>query len=404
MTTVRGIRGHNADAVDLNIHSDVAENSESCISKVETKKGQKKISSDETPIDIELQKIPKCTFATTHGAIYHGDSRVLMQSVLEPQSVDLIMTSPPFGLLRKKTYGNEEADQYGAWFEDFAKGFIRVLKPNGSLVIDIAGAWKKGQPTRSLYHYELLIKLAHEYNFHLAQEFFWWNPAKLPNPTEWVNIRRVRVKDAVNHIWWLSLTPYPKASNRRVLQPYSESMKELLKKGYKPRLRPSGHDISDKFLTDNGGAIPPNLLALANTESDSSYQRYCKDQKLPVHPARFPAGIPTFFIRMLTDPDDLVFDPFAGSCVTGEVSERMGRKWICCDTEEDYVKGAIGRFSAQNLQGAKDTSSKRNGSYEIYPPHLFLLDEKSSSLIQDGGEQRPKLGVIKPSDEQPTED
>lgn len=180
--------------------------------------------------------------------------------------------------------GNEDADQYLEWFESFAEGFVRVLKPDGSLVIDIAGVWKKGQPTRSLYHYELLIMLARKYGFHLAQEFYWWNPAKLPNPAEWVNVRRIRVKDAVNCIWWLSLTPYPKASNKRVLQPYSGRMKELLEKGYKPRLRPSGHDISDKFSRDNGGSIPPNLLALANTESDGSYQRYCINQNLPIHP------------------------------------------------------------------------------------------------------------------------
>jgi site-specific DNA-methyltransferase (cytosine-N4-specific) len=84
--------------------------------------------------------------------------------------------------------------------------------------------------------------LCREFDFHLAQEFFWWNPSKLPTPAEWVNIRRVRVKDAINCIWWLSRTPWPKASNRRVLIPYSDSMEELLKNGYKAKRRPSGHD------------------------------------------------------------------------------------------------------------------------------------------------------------------
>lgn len=367
-------------------------------------KDQKKAQLHYTSSSLEEQESPKRIFTTKRGVIYHGDSRVLMQSVLEPQSIDLIMTSPPFGLLRKKTYGNKDADQYLEWFEDFAKGFVRVLKPDGSLVIDIAGGWERGQPTRSLYHYELLLMLVHKYKFYLAQEFFWWNPAKLPNPAEWVNIRHVRVKDAVNYIWWLSLTPYPKASNKRVLQPYSESMKELLQKGYKPKLRPSGHNISDKFSLDNGGAIPPNLLALANTESDGSYQRYCKDQGLPVHPARFPAGIPTFFIRMLTDPRHLVLDPFAGSCVTGEVSEQMGRQWICCEIDEDYVKGAMGRFTNENDLTIKDAQSRRKEPYEVYPPHLFLLDEENSALVQDGGRHRPKLGGTKSHHEQPSED
>ena len=195
---------------------------------------------------------------TARGKILLGDSLSMFRDEIEQGAVDLIMTSPPFGLVRKKDYGNADAHDYLEWFRPFAAAFHKALKPQGSLVIDIGGAWISGQPTRSLYHYELLIMLCKEFGFHLAQEFFWWNPARLPTPAEWVTVRRIRVKDAVNCIWWLSPTPWPKASNRRVLQPYSESMKVLLAKGYKPMLRPSGHDISDCFGTDNGAAIPPN--------------------------------------------------------------------------------------------------------------------------------------------------
>ena len=200
------------------------------------------------------------------------------------------MTSPPFGLVRKKDYGNVDAHDYVNWFKPFGAAFHSALKPAGSLVVDIGGAWISGQPTRSLYHYELLIMLCREFGFHLAQEFFWWNPARLPAPAEWVTVRRIRVKDAVNCIWWLSPTPWPKASNKRVLQPYSDSMKVLLEKGYKPMLRPSGHDISNRFGTDNGAAIPPNLIALAHTESNSAYIRYCKEKGISPHPARSPSA------------------------------------------------------------------------------------------------------------------
>ena len=115
-----------------------------------------------------------------------------------------------------------DADEYVSWFMKFAPLFHRVLKPKGSLVIDIGGSWNLGQPTRSLYHYELLIALCQnpEYKFYLAQEFFWFNPARLPTPAEWVTVRRERVKDAVNCVWWLSKTPHPKASNRKVLRPF----------------------------------------------------------------------------------------------------------------------------------------------------------------------------------------
>jgi site-specific DNA-methyltransferase (cytosine-N4-specific) len=199
---------------------------------------------------------------TKYGSIYLGDSLQLFKKSIKPNSVNLIVTSPPFGLVRKKTYGNVDADEYLKWFKPFGKAFHHALKENGSLVIDIGGAWIPGQPTRSLYHYELLIMLCREVGFHLAQDFFWWSPSKLPTPAEWVTVRRVRVKDAVNCVWWLSKSPWPKANNRRVPAPYSDAMKGLLKNGYKAMKRPSGHDISTKFAQDNGAAIPPNLIAV----------------------------------------------------------------------------------------------------------------------------------------------
>jgi site-specific DNA-methyltransferase (cytosine-N4-specific) len=330
-----------------------------------------------------LDSQSELAFKTKHGRMYCGDSHILMKRRIRDNSVDLIITSPPFGLVRKKDYGNEDADRYLAWFEQFASEFIRVLKPTGSLVIDIGGAWKQGRPVRSLYHFELVIMLCRRFGFHLAQEFYWWNPAKLPTPAEWVNVRRVRVKDAVNCVWWLSKTPYPKASNRRILHPYSESMKGLLKNGYKSKLRPSGHDISDKFQRDNGGAIPPNLIAIANTESNSSYQRYCQENGLPIHPARFPAALPGLFVQMLTNRGDLVLDPFAGSAMTGAVCEQLARRWICCELDKRYVEGARGRFATD----AGKVLSGRIASYEVYPPQ-FTLQAEEIGLVEDGGATR----------------
>lgn len=329
---------------------------------------------------------------TKHGRIYQGDSLGLLHKVLPPQSVNLIVTSPPFGLVRKKSYGNEDADRYLAWFRPFAEGFKRVLRDDGSLVIDIGGAWKAGTPTRSLYHFELLLMLCKEYGFHLCLEHFWWNPAKLPTPAEWVNIRRVRVKDAVNCVWWLSPTPFPKASNRRVLAPYSDSMHDLLANGYKAQLRPSGHDISSKFKKHNGGSIPPNLLAVANTESNGKYHEYCRLHGLAPHPARFPPALPEYFIRFLTDPDDLVVDPFGGSCVTGEVCEALRRKWVCCDLDAGYLEGAKVRF----LNGTAQRSP--SVSYKIGSPCSVRVRDADAPLVADGGRKRPAKVPEEPQD------
>lgn len=343
-------------------------------------------STDRTERPIYNSERLRSYFKTQRGQIYQGDSLDFLHSKAKEQSVDLIMTSPPFGLVRKKSYGNEDADEYCNWFRPFAEGFKRVLKDTGSLVIDIGGAWKPGMPTRSLYHFELLMMLCRDYGFHLCQEHFWWNPSKLPTPAEWVNVRRVRVKDAVNCVWWLSPTPWPKASNRRVLAPYSDSMLHLLKNGYTAKLRPSGHDISDKFQKDNGGAVPPNLLAVANTESNGRYQDYCRQNNLEIHPARFPAQLPEYFIRMLTDPGDVVVDPFGGSCVTGMVAESLKRRWVCVELSEPYLKGAVGRFQGEYVT----TSTERPVQYTINPPCSLPVDEAITPLPSDGGQSRPK--------------
>lgn len=330
---------------------------------------------------------------TKQGEAFLGDSLDYLHSKADTKSVDLIMTSPPFGLVRKKSYGNEDADEYCNWFRPFAEGFKRVLKDSGSLVIDIGGAWKRGYPTRSLYHFELLMMLCRDYGFHLCQEHFWWNPSKLPSPAEWVNVRRVRVKDAVNCIWWLSPTPWPKSDNRRVLAPYSDSMKHLLKNGYTAKLRPSGHDISDKFQRDNGGAVPPNLLAIANTESNGRYQDYCRENGLEIHPARFPAQLPEYFIRMLTDKDDLVVDPFGGSCVTGMVAENLKRRWVCVELSEPYLRGAAGRFEGSPKTSLIDKATE----YSIFAPCSVALESDYPLLPVDGGQARPAFTKSEPS-------
>lgn len=323
-------------------------------------------------------------YETQRGTIYLGDSVRVLSERVPDESVDLIMTSPPFGLVRKKEYGNRDADEYVDWFRPFGEQFNRVLKESGSLVIDIGGAWVPGQPTRSLYHFELLLMLCKEYGFHLAQEIFWWNPSKLPSPAEWVTIRRIRLKDAINCVWWLAKTPWPKASNRRVPWPYSDAMRGLLKNGYRAKLRPSGHDISEKFSVDNGVAIAPNLIAIANTESNSAYLRACEEHGMKPHPARYPAELPEFFVRMLTDPGDLVVDPFAGSCVTGEVAERLGRKWLCVDSVEEYLEGALFRFGS----GDETVRARSEDAfYKAYHP-AAVWNGSESPLPVDGGRRR----------------
>jgi site-specific DNA-methyltransferase (cytosine-N4-specific) len=280
-------------------------------------------------------------YTTRWGRAYQADAREVLRQQ-RSNSLALVVTSPPFALRRQKAYGNVAAAEYIDWFWPFAEEIYRVLRPDGSFVLDLPGAWNRGSGTRSLFHYELVIRLCRM--FHLAQEFFWYNPCKLPTPAEWVTIRRTRVKDAVNTIWWLSKTKEPQADNRRVLRPYSRSMRRLLRDGYQPALRPSQHEISPHFQRDNGGAIPPNLLEVPNTRSADDYLHRCRAAGLTPHPARFPPEVPEFFIRFLTEPRQLVLDPFAGSNVTGQVAESLERQWISAEINPDYVAGSQLRF------------------------------------------------------------
>lgn len=290
---------------------------------------------------------PVLAYRTEQGEAWLGDSIETLETNVDDESIDLIVTSPPFALQRPKEYGNESQEGYKNWFLPFADEFWRVLKPTGSLVIDLGGAWEGGQPVKSIYAFELLVSLCRRPNrpFVLAQDFYWYNPARLPSPAQWVTVERVRAKDAVNYVWWLAKTPHPKADNRRVQREYTDSMKRLIASGnYNRGPRPSGHVIREGFLEDRGGAIPPNLLAISNTGNDKDYLDSCRKRGLRPHPARFPAELPEFFVQFLTEPGDLVLDPFAGSNVSGAVAESLGRRWLSIDIDDEYLRGSVARF------------------------------------------------------------
>lgn len=297
-------------------------------------------------------------YATDFGAAYLEDSLEILKSLPEA-SINLVISSPPYALHFKKEYGNVAKSDYVHWFLRFAREIFRVLPKDGSFILNIGGSYNQGTPTRSIYHFKLLIALIEEIGFHLAQECFWYNPAKMPVPAEWVTVRRIRIRDSVEYVWWLSKTAWPKADNRAVLKPYSDDMIRLNKKGVQTTVRPSGHNITSKFdRVDAGGSIPPNvveeailnesipkdLLKFGNNSANDLYTRRCKKQGLKIHPARFPAALPDFFIKLLTTKGDLVLDPFAGSNTTGAVAESLERRWLAVDKEQSYLEASKFRF------------------------------------------------------------
>lgn len=305
------------------------------------------------------------SYATKYGRMYCGESEEVLNKW--PPShykgrIQLVFTSPPFPLNRKKKYGNLKGEEYVKWLASFGPILKEFLTEDGSIVIELGNAWEQGKPVMSTLPLKALLSFLEEAKLHLCQEFIVYNPAKLPTPAQWVNVERIRVKDAFTRVWWMSTNERPKANNKKVLTKYSDSMKDLLKRGtYNSGRRPSEHNIGKKsFLTDHGGAIPPNVLVssieemlpdlievlpIANTGSNSRFQKYCREHGLPLHPARMPKKLVEFFMDFLTDPGDLVLDPFAGSNTTGVVAEYMKRKWIGIEAKPEYIEASEFRFT-----------------------------------------------------------
>lgn len=313
-------------------------------------------------------------YRTRLGSAYLGDASELLR-LIPDGSINLIVTSPPFALTHKKEYGNPPPGEYVSWFRRFLNEIRRILARDGSLVIHLGGSWVRGEPRKSLYNFRLLIEVSRELNF--LQDFYWFNPAKLPAPAEWVTVRRIRVKDAVDPIWWFSPTTKPKADNRRVLKPYSVDMERIIKneKCYRPKARPSGHRISTWFSKGNEGAIPPNLIIASNTDSKGRYMKLCRLCGIKPHPARYPPEIPRFFIRFLTEEGDLVLDPFAGSNTTGWVAERLDRRWLSFEIREEYLRGSMLRFERDEIiEGSHrypaliDEEAEQGNDDAIYTP------------------------------------
>jgi site-specific DNA-methyltransferase (cytosine-N4-specific) len=304
------------------------------------------------PTNADPLREPRIAYETKRGMMLEGQAEAAFRSKALAKfkgKVQLIFTSPPFPLNRKKRYGNLQGQEYIDWLASLAPLFRKFLAKDGSIVMELGNAWLPGSPVMSPLALKALLAFLEAGKFHLCQQFICYNPARLPTPAQWVNIDRIRVKDSYTHVWWMSPIERPKADNRNVLKPYSASMLKLLKRGYNSGRRPSQHRIGKtSFMTNNSGAIPSNVLTFSNTNSTEPYQQYCRSLGLPLHEARMPSGLAEFFIKFLTSPRNLVLDPFGGSNTTGAAAEHLKRRWISIELNPEYIKGSRGRFTTED--------------------------------------------------------
>ena len=272
--------------------------------------------------------------------------------VIERESVDCIMLSPPYPLIKTKEYGNLDERQWVEWMLRLCEGWRSLLKPSGSMFLNLGVCWTPGVPAQSLYMERLLVKLEDSLGIHLLQRLDWHSPTKLPTPLEWVGIRRVRVTPSVEPLLWLSPDPNnAKADNRNVLRAYSESgLRSIRGERSRNGDRPSGIKFGENSFVDRGGSIPPSLItATPCGVEERRYRKAVAAAGLEPHPAIMPAAVARFGIQLATDPDDVVYDPMAGSCTVPVEAMKLGRYAIASDRSRAYLETGEIRCHAEGI-------------------------------------------------------
>lgn len=259
-------------------------------------------------------------FMGAHIDIKFGDCSQILSEIPD-NSVDLIFTSPPYADQRKSTYGGVRHDQYVSWFLPISEELLRVLKPDGTFVLNIKEKVVEGE--RSTYVMELILNMRKQ-GWFWTEEFIWHK--KNSYPGKWPN----RFRDAWERLLQFNKTKKFNMYQEEVMVPMGEWAKSRLKNLSDTDKRRDeskvgsgfGKNISNWVSRDK--AYPTNVLHLSTQ---------CSNKR---HSAAFPEALPEWFIKLFTKPGDWVLDPFTGSGTTNFVSKRMGRNSIGIELNEEY--------------------------------------------------------------------
>jgi len=277
-----------------------------------------------------------------------GDCENIMRD-FPAKSVDLVLTSPPYA--DQRNYGTESSsispDDYIKWFAPKARQIFRVLKDNGSFVLNINDKVVDGY--QHLYVFELVIYLSKKVGFHLVRDYIWYNPATPPNVFSRGGFGRT--KKSHEYCFWFSKGPEWTFNLDPIRKPYGKDMQKFLQgKGKGDRaanIRPSTHNFNcEKVWVNNGGSDPGTVIEIGNTNSNDVFSKLCKERGV-AHPARFPEKLAEFFILSGTEEGSLVLDPFSGSGTTAVSAAKNGRRWIGIDANRDFCDLAIARMEME---------------------------------------------------------
>jgi site-specific DNA-methyltransferase (adenine-specific)/site-specific DNA-methyltransferase (cytosine-N4-specific) len=271
--------------------------------------------------------------------IYLGDARFVLQKI-EDNTIDLIVTSPPYADQRKDTYGGIPVDEYVDWFLPISQELLRVLKPTGTFVLNIKERVVNGE--RSTYVIELILGMKKQ-GWLWTEEFIWHK--KNCYPGKWPN----RFRDAWERLLQFNKTKQFNMHQEAVMVPMGDWAKTRLKKlSETDKIRDTskvgsgfGKNISNWIGREM--AYPTNVVHLATECSNKN------------HSAAFPEELPSWFIKLFTKENDTVLDPFMGSGTTMFAAQKLRRNAIGIEILDEYYESV---------------------KQSIQPMQLYLLEEE----------------------------
>lgn len=288
-------------------------------------------------------------FSTDLGIAILGACETVFAKIDAP--ITLCLTSPPYPLAKPRNYGNPSEAQYVDWICKTLEPVVKNLVRGGSICLNISNdIFMPGNPSRSLYRERLVLALHDRLGLHKMDEFIWHNPSKAPGPVQWASINRVQLNVAWEPVYWFTNDPRSvRSDNRRVLQEHSQKHLDLIKSGGEQRTRNHSDGAyrlqQGKFANQTEGRIARNVLSFGHACADQmAYKQIARAAGLPVHGAPMPLSLASFLVEFLTEPDDLVADPFGGSFTTAKAAERLGRRWLSTECMLEYVLGGASRF------------------------------------------------------------
>jgi len=262
-----------------------------------------------------------------------GDSREVLKK-LPDNSVDLIFTSPPYADQRKSTYGGIHPDKYVEWFLPISAELLRVLKPTGTFILNIKEKVVKGE--RSTYVLELILEMRKQ-GWFWTEEFIWHKKNSFPG--KWPN----RFRDSWERLLQFNKNKKFNMYQEEVMVPMGDWAKTRLKKLSETDKKRNESKVGSGFgknisnWVDRKKAYPTNVLHLA-TE--------CNNKN---HSAAFPETLPEWFIKLFTQPGDMVLDPFMGSGTTNFVAQRMNRNSIGIEIVPEYYEMVKSQLETKKL-------------------------------------------------------